>query len=203
MLGAFRALAHKEARLPELVGHLEDGVTVDRNGTTDGEAEDDYSAEAFVTAAVLDIPDVGSELRLVSCGHPPPLLLHAGEVLSLEVDEPAPPLGLAQLLAPAFTAETFTFGIGDVLLLYTDGVIESRDRSGCFYPLFERVASRCGDGAESLLEYVRADLLRHAGGRLGDDAAMVAIERLPDAVWRPVGRSRRQGVAEKQVETHR
>ncbi|MET8328243.1 PP2C family protein-serine/threonine phosphatase [Streptomyces sp. NPDC005181] len=179
VLGAFRALAHKEARLPDLVGHLEDGVTVDRNCTIKG--ADDYSAEAFVTAAVLDIPDAGCELRLVSCGHPPPLLLRAGEVLSLEVREPAPPLGLAQLLAPAFTAETFAFGTGDVLLLYTDGVIESRDRSGRFYPLVERVASRRGDGAESLLEYVRADLLRHAGGCLGDDAAMVAIERLPDA----------------------
>ncbi|MGY4901636.1 PP2C family protein-serine/threonine phosphatase [Streptomyces sp. 900116325] len=203
VLGAFRALAHREARLPELVGHLEDGVTVDRKGTTDEEEEDDYTAEAFVTAAVLDIPDAASELRLVSCGHPPPLLIRAGEVLSLEVCEPAPPLGLAQLLAPAFTAETFTFGAGEVLLLYTDGVIEARDRSGCFYPLLERVASRSWDGAESLLEYVRADLLRHAGGRLGDDAAMVAIERLPDAALCPVGSSRRQGAAEEEAEAHR
>ncbi|MDF6040949.1 serine/threonine-protein phosphatase [Streptomyces sp. JH14] len=184
VLGAFRALAHKEAHLPDLVGHLEDGVTVDRNGTVEGAGggQDAFSAEAFVTAAVLDIPDAAREVRLVSCGHPPPLLLRAGRVHSLDVYEPAPPLGLAQLLAPAFTEETFGFDIGDVLLLYTDGVLESRDASGCFYPLSERVAARPREDPEALLKYVCADLLRHAGGRLGDDAAMVAIERLPDAV---------------------
>ncbi|MFF1834669.1 PP2C family protein-serine/threonine phosphatase [Streptomyces sp. NPDC058231] len=181
VLGAFRALAHREARLSDLVGHLEDGVTVNRGGTVQREGEDESTAEAFVTAAVLDIPDAASELQLVSCGHPPPLLLRAGRVSALEVAEPDPPLGLAPLLVTEFTTETFTFDIGDVLLLYTDGVVESRDSEGLFYPLSERIASQHGQGPESLLTYVRADLLRHAGGRLGDDAAMVAIERLPHA----------------------
>lgn len=40
---------------------------------------------------------------------------------------PPPPLGLGHLLGVAFTEETFPFGVGDVLILYTDGVIEARD----------------------------------------------------------------------------
>lgn len=57
-------------------------------------------------------------------------------------------------LGPAgFAAETFAFKAGDVLLLYTDGVVEARDQAGVFYPMEERLAawwtkaprSCCGD----------------------------------------------------------
>ncbi|WP_326764017.1 serine/threonine-protein phosphatase [Streptomyces sp. NBC_01591] len=182
VLGAFHALSRQRWRLPELVAHLETSIAPDPDDTArdgeDGEGGPDLT-ESFVTAAVLDIPDDAAEIRLVSCGHPPPLLLRAGEVIPLGVRVPAPPLGLARLVVTEHTAETFRFEAGDTLLLYTDGVIESRDRSGHFYPLRERAASRCGAGPDALLESLCADLLRHAGGHLGDDAALVAIERLP------------------------
>ncbi len=74
----------------------------------------------------------------------------------------------------------FDFKPGDTLLLYTDGVIEARDRAGVFYPLAERVMTWPGDGPGTLVEHVRDDLLAYVGGRLGDDAAMVAIQRLHD-----------------------
>ncbi|MFF2409391.1 PP2C family protein-serine/threonine phosphatase [Streptomyces sp. NPDC058092] len=182
VLGAFHALSRQESRLQDLVAHLEVSVTPDQNFAVHdggGRGDDEDLAESFVTAAVLDIPDAAAELHLVSCGHPPPLLLRAGEAIPLLVRVPAPPLGLTHLLVTEHTAETFTFGVGDTLLLYTDGVIESRDRSGIFYPLRERAASRCGQAPEPLLQSLCADLVRHAGGRLGDDAALVAIERLP------------------------
>ncbi|MER5357402.1 PP2C family protein-serine/threonine phosphatase [Streptomyces sp. NPDC002785] len=180
VLGAFHALSRQESQLPDLVAHLEASIAPDENDTVHEGGDDDQDlVESFVTAAVLDIPDAVTKLRLVSCGHPPPLLLRAGEAMPLDVRTPAPPLGLTHLLVTKHTAETFCFDVGDTLLLYTDGVIESRDRSGVFYPLPERAASRCGEGPDSLLESLCADLLRHAGGRLGDDAALVAIERLP------------------------
>lgn len=182
VLGAFHALSRQEAQLSDLVAHLEESVALDQDCICHEEedGEDDHErAESFVTAAVLDIPDASTELRLVSCDHPPPLLLRAGEAFPLHVRVPAPPLGLAHLLVTEHTAETFTFDVGDTLLLYTDGVIESRDRSGAFYPLMERAASWTGGGPESLLESLCDDLVRHAGGSLDDDAALVAIERLP------------------------
>ncbi|MEE1841170.1 MULTISPECIES: PP2C family protein-serine/threonine phosphatase [unclassified Streptomyces] len=184
VLGAFHALSRQRWQLPELVAHLETSIAPDpddrapEGGDEPGEHDPDL-AESFVTAAVLDIPDDDAEVRLVSCGHPPPLLLRAGEVIPLGVRVPAPPLGLTHLVITEHTAETFGFEAGDTLLLYTDGVIESRDRSGNFYPLRERAASRGGAGPDALLESLCTDLLRHAGGRLGDDAALVAIERLP------------------------
>lgn len=56
-------------------------------------------------------------------------------------------------------------------------MIEARDPSGAFYPLADRIV---WDGAapERLVGRIRDGLLAHVGGRLGDDAAMVAVERL-------------------------
>ncbi|MFC8226004.1 PP2C family protein-serine/threonine phosphatase [Streptomyces sp. NPDC057287] len=182
VLGAFRALARQEGRLPGLVTRLDTSVAAHRIDSLNESADrtdDPGIAEAFVTAAVLDLPDAAPELRLVSCGHPPPLLLRAGRVHALDATEPGPPLGVGPLSGAPPTEDVFAFRSGDVLLLYTDGVTEARDRTGRFYPLAERAASWTGLGPERLLEEARADLLRHAGGRLGDDAAIVAVERLP------------------------
>ncbi|WP_443057835.1 PP2C family protein-serine/threonine phosphatase [Streptomyces sp. KLMMK] len=176
VLGAFRAAAHRQAALPALVAHLEGAVSSDPNGPGVQEEE-----ESFVTAAVLDVPDTEHVLHLVSCGHPPPLLLRDGRAAPMEVTRPALPLGLTDIARPEFTVESFPFEADDVVLLYTDGVTEARDGSGTFYPLAERMAAWSGDGPEALLRYLCGDLLAYAGGFLGDDAAMVAVQRLPMA----------------------
>ncbi|MEU9146332.1 PP2C family protein-serine/threonine phosphatase [Streptomyces sp. NPDC048349] len=173
VLGAFRAAAHQEAALPGLVAYLEAAVSPDLDESGD-------RGESFVTAAVLEIPDDEPVLHLVSCGHPPPLLLRSGRAIALDVDHSSPPLGLAALAESSVTAQTFAFEAGDVLLLYTDGVLEARDAAGTFYPLAQRAAAWSGTRPRALLDRLCADLLSHAAGStLGDDAAMVAIERLP------------------------
>ncbi|AVZ71285.1 protein phosphatase [Streptomyces lunaelactis] len=191
LLGAFRAAAHRQTDLPALVAYLEG--TVSSNLDDPGADADDTEnhGEAFITAAVLDVPDDEPVLHVINCGHPPPLLLRGGQVIALEVRRPAPPLGLIELVDTDFAAETFAFAAGDIILLYTDGVIEARDRSGAFYPLVERVAPWSGEHPQAFLNHLCKDLLSHAGGRLGDDAAMVAIERLPRVRDREVGRGDR------------
>ncbi|MFJ6940682.1 PP2C family protein-serine/threonine phosphatase [Streptomyces sp. NPDC101132] len=174
VLGAFRAAAHQEADLPALVAYLEGTVAPE----PEPDAADDRG-EAFITAAVLDVPDGEHVLHLVDCGHPPPLLLRGGTVTSLDVAEPAPPLGLAEFAPEGYGVQAFVFEPGDLLLLYTDGVIEARDEAGAFYPLADRLASWSGRSPRALLDALRADLLAHVpGGRLGDDAALVAVARV-------------------------
>lgn len=72
LLGAFRAAAHKQADLPELVAFLEGTVSSDLDdpAAPEGEAED--RGEAFITAAVLDVPDHDPAIHMINCGHPRP-----------------------------------------------------------------------------------------------------------------------------------
>ncbi|MGW8725069.1 PP2C family protein-serine/threonine phosphatase [Streptomyces sp. NPDC055808] len=180
VLGAFRAAAHQEADLPGLVEYLERAVAPDLDQAHQSSVGFDDHSEAFITAALIDIPDLGHAVQLVNCGHPSPLLLRGGRVIPLEVDHPAPPLGLSGLTESQLTPQGFPFEPGDILLLHTDGVLEARDEAGGFYPLAERAAAWRGTGPRALLSHLRDDLLAHTPtGTLGDDAAMVAIERLP------------------------
>jgi serine phosphatase RsbU (regulator of sigma subunit) len=175
LLCAFREAAHRQTALPRMVSRLE--ASVARNLAEAAQTEP-HAVEFFITAAVAEIPDDEPVVRLVACGHPPPLLLHGGKVVPLQVSDAAPPLGMGSLVEDGHTAETFPFSPGDRLVLYTDGVIEARDESGTFYPLSERLSDWTGDAA-ALVEHIREDLLKYVGGRLPDDAAVVAIEREP------------------------
>ncbi|MFI9045677.1 PP2C family protein-serine/threonine phosphatase [Streptomyces sp. NPDC053427] len=196
ILGAFRAAAHRQATLPNLAIHLDGAVSWDsgqwradpgpgsaaraRDGGAGNAADTPDTDETFATASLFDIPDQSPVLRTITCGHPPPLLLRDGEPVILHAKRTALPIGLGVLAGdPDYEVETFPFEPGDVLLLYTDGVTEARDSRGAFYPLVERAASWSTRSPQQLLRCLREELLTHTDGRLGDDAAAVAVRRLP------------------------
>lgn len=176
VLGAFRAAAHRQAPLPELVATLEASVRWGLAEYSDPRADADVG-ERFVSAAVVEIPDSEPYVHIVSCGHLPPLLLHDGTATLLSVDQPAPPLGLGSLVENTYTPTTFAFAPGDRLLLYTDGVTEARDRHGTFYPLLERAAAWADRCPAQLVEAMTEDLQAHVAGPLDDDMAVVALQR--------------------------
>ncbi|MEU5531663.1 PP2C family protein-serine/threonine phosphatase [Streptomyces sp. NPDC020362] len=177
LLGAFRAAAHRQATLPRLAVHLDAAFRWDTNQWRE-EAEQDAN-EDFATAMVLDIPDHEAVLHLIACGHPPPLVLHGNRITTLVAEASHLPIGFGGLLGIAeYDVQTFPFEVGDLLLLYTDGVIEARNAEGVFYPLAERVPEWAKEDPEELLRLLRDDLLAHVHGHLNDDAAVVAIRRL-------------------------
>ncbi|MEV6131370.1 PP2C family protein-serine/threonine phosphatase [Streptomyces violaceusniger] len=193
LMGAFREAAHFSPGLLELADvlersvcrHLAEHITIayERGGAAERPAAEAELSEHFITALLVDIPDEDTVAHLTNCGHPPPLLLpERGEVTTLSTAQPAPPLGMCGLpngSSASGTPDTFAFEDGDTLLLYTDGVIEARAPDGSFYPLAQRVGQWRCSGPEGLLHHLRRDLLDHVGGRLGDDAAMVVIQRSP------------------------
>ncbi|ETK32754.1 SpoIIE family protein phosphatase [Microbispora sp. ATCC PTA-5024] len=69
------------------------------------------------------------------------------------------------------------FTDGDQILFFTDGVIEARDNAGAFYPLAQRIGLLHARDPQAALEELRADALRHVGGPLDDDAAMLLLRR--------------------------
>ncbi|WP_369363275.1 PP2C family protein-serine/threonine phosphatase [Streptomyces sp. CG4] len=176
VMGAFREGAHRYASLPELVTAVEDSVCRNLEEVADTAHDVD---EHFITAIMVDIPDQGPQAEMLNCGHPPPLLVRGDQVTVLYSRRPAPPLGLCALCIRKDSTDPFTLEPGDMLLLYTDGVIEARSPAGAFYPLAERVAAFPPSNPDALLHHIHRDLLAHTGGRLTDDAAFLIIERTP------------------------
>jgi hypothetical protein len=199
VLGMFRELAHDACTLDELAARLDAGL-----------ARDVARHEEFVTALLVQIdPDTG-QVAIFNCGHPSPLLISAPAeagvgaptVSVIEVPDPAPPLGLLTLCEWTGAQAYLALQPNDQLLLYTDGITEARNARRVFYPLPERVAdlliaraaskqaavaSAAANGhadvtpCQGLLDLVRADLLKHTGEPLHDDAAMLLV-RAP-ALW--------------------
>ncbi|MQY34040.1 hypothetical protein SRB17_20060 [Streptomyces sp. RB17] len=177
LLGAFREAAHRHATLPDLAATLEQSVSrylADFEPTAE-------AGERFATTLLMELPDDDHIIRMISCGHPPPLLLSPGSGLTVPGLHPAPPLGIAETGPDGYTIDVASFEPGDTLLLYTDGVIEARDADGRFYPFEARAAQWTKAGPESLLHHVQRDLAAHTRGRLNDDAALIALHRELDS----------------------
>lgn len=177
LLSAFRENAHDAPDLPHLACRLE--TSVSRNAAKYPEIPGSEIVERFATALLAEIPDDEPVVRTVTCGHPPPLLLHRGEVRELHPAAPSPPLNLGDLVSDGYHVDLTPFHPGDQLLLYTDGVTETRDRSGTFYPLAERVRSWSGEAPHQLLDHLHRDLIAYSGGALDDDIAALVARRRP------------------------
>lgn len=175
MLGAFREAAHDEPDLAGVARRVE--KSMNRRAAQLPGSE---GGERFVTAVFAEIPDDESVVRIVNCGHPPPLLISRDRVTELDSADPSLPLNLGMLVGDDYHVDVEPFRPGDQLLLYTDGVTEARDRHGNFYPLAERVRSWCRLSPRALLDALHQDLLAHSGGNLDDDTAALAAYRIPD-----------------------
>ncbi|MFJ1655802.1 PP2C family protein-serine/threonine phosphatase [Streptomyces sp. NPDC088337] len=173
LLGAFREAAHQHASLPQLAAALERSIA---RYLADFE-HDGETGERFVTAFLLEIPDDEPVIRIISCGHPAPILFGPDNGVTVPSLSPAPPLGVGLTDPDDHDLDVLPFGPGDTLLLYTDGVIEARDRHGAFYPFAERVAQWTDHNPEALLHKIQRDLIDYTGGGLADDVALIAIRR--------------------------
>ena len=85
--------------------------------------------EEFITAIFAEFRD--DTVTLANCGHHPPLLIDRQEMRLLDTGEPTPPLGLEP--EPALVEHPWEPSAR--LLLYTDGLVEARDRRGRFFAL--------------------------------------------------------------------
>jgi serine phosphatase RsbU (regulator of sigma subunit) len=167
VVSAFRAAAEEgSAGLEALASRLE--ASLSRQ----------LAEEEFVTAVLAQLSPDGSKVTLLTCGHPPPLLLPAGgPPRAADPLSPGLPLGLATLADVPRGITSVALNPGDAMLFYTDGVSEARDKSGTCYPLLASCARLdCRDPGEAL-DWLRQDVLRHVGHPLADDAALLLVTR--------------------------
>jgi hypothetical protein len=128
--------------------------------------------EGFATAIHLSLDLRTGRYDLRSAGHPPAALRHAGSGRWEVVETDGPVLGLIE--GAVYTATSGEMRSGDALLLYTDGMVESRNRDislGIDKMLgqFERLLrGEFEGGAARLVE---------ALGSRNDDAALLLVHR--------------------------
>lgn len=173
VIGAFREAAEQEATLEAVALRLERALS--REGARRAGLD---AFEGFTTAVLAELPHGDGVVRILNRGHPPPVLLHAdGTLRALPPAEPALPLGMGELGPGSDRADETGFPGGATLLLYTDGLSESRDRHGRFYDVEARLAGRVVDEPGALLQAVADDVRRHSGGGMTDDMALLAVRR--------------------------
>jgi anti-sigma regulatory factor (Ser/Thr protein kinase) len=130
---------------------------------------------ATVVYAILD-PESG-RLEYAAAGHPPPLVLSAdGEPVLLE-ESRGPPRGA--LIDSVFTRADAKLDPGDTLLLYTDGLVERRDRwiDDGLEQLVGHARHAADRDPDDLLDHLLSELL--VDGRTDDDVALLALRMEP------------------------
>ena len=171
VVAAYRNARRAGQSLAETAAHIE------------GAVNDVFRVESFATGLLCELNTTRGLLTWVSAGHHEPLLLREGRLVRPLQVEPLLPMGLNNNLGPTSTPSVGTEQLqpGDMLLLYTDGVIEARSPDGEFFgqdrlvDLVARALAAELPAPETMRRVVHA-LLEHQAGDLDDDATLLLVE---------------------------
>jgi len=104
--------------------------------------------DKFATAVMVILKPATGQVQWVNAGHNPPLLIRAsGEVVELE----ATGFPLAMLPDGDYTAEEFTLEPGDLLAIFTDGIVEAENPDDEEFQLDRMV--------EAMMTAIRGDIV--------------------------------------------
>jgi sigma-B regulation protein RsbU (phosphoserine phosphatase) len=119
VMTAFRSLLRTHAALkrdPAEIASILNALLPDFTG-----------ASHFITMVYGQIDTNNDRVAFVRCGHPSPLLLHKnGTLETLAANGPA--FGIFSNVG--YENESMTLSAGDILVMYTDGVIELENQTG-------------------------------------------------------------------------
>lgn len=133
---------------------------------------------SFITAFAAIFNPSQNQLTYASAGHVPPRLLRAdGARVPLNRVQRLPlGIGAARMHYPECTVD---FAPDDQVILFTDGVTESVNRTGDVYGVerLDAVLAARPSGSEAIVDRVLADLNAFTNGPPVDDRTVVAIRR--------------------------
>ena len=151
--------------------------------------------ESFVTACSLFIDVANGKVQYANAGHPPPLLWRSstGELSRF-------PLG-GTIMGPfpgsVYQNATLDLAKGDRLVLYTDGIIETRNWTGEFFGddrLVAFVKDHSSDSADAiadkLIEHLDTWSGRSQERSFDDDLTLIVIDVVAEPDARKLGTSR-------------
>jgi len=98
-------------------------------------------------------------------------------------------LGLSEYVVAAQSLGAFDLDPGDVLVLYSDGVSETKNAHGALFGLpgiEQALVERAEEGAQAVIDGVMSKLRHHGasgdlkkhGGRFADDVSLVVLKKL-------------------------
>ncbi|MFC4466394.1 SpoIIE family protein phosphatase [Streptomyces xiangluensis] len=162
---AVRTLADIDLAPDELLTHLDDLVL--RLSTEAG--SDGTTGEVGATCLYAVYDPISRRCTLARAGHPPPVMLPPdGPPREIHVP-PGPPLGLGGL---PFESIELTLAEGTVLALYTDGLIESRERDiDVSHRMLCQALARPSSSLDDTCHHVLQSLLPPRG--VPDDVALL------------------------------
>jgi sigma-B regulation protein RsbU (phosphoserine phosphatase) len=172
LMASLRAALHSEIRpkydLSAVAAKLNDFV------------QSSSPINSFISFFFAELNKESGELRYVNAGHNPPLVVgRKGKVRALGIS------GLCLGMLPGMTYEekAETLEPGDIFLIYTDGITESRNASNEEYG-DERLVQVCrnnpGASAFDLMKAVFGTLEDFTGrAPAADDRTLVVVKRLP------------------------
>lgn len=140
-----------------------------------------HPTDRFVTAvfAHVKVEQGRARVRLASAGHLPAAVLRADGTVGLARGG-GRPLGLCESIDAG--VEDLVLEGGDVLLMYSDGVTEARDRHRSFFDddrLLTALAGTRGLAAGAVVGAVEQQVVEFTGGSPQDDLTLLALRVVP------------------------
>ncbi|MFD8756444.1 PP2C family protein-serine/threonine phosphatase [Kitasatospora sp. NPDC059577] len=177
LVGCFREAAYHEEDLATVASWLEERLHRQNVLSVRLGAQD----ERFTTAVVIAFPeDAPDEVEVINFGHDSPHVVGPAGVRQLPPGNGAP-IGLAHLAGGLPPVRRVRLGPDETVLIVSDGVTEARDRQGAFFALRTHLDRLAGTPAaadpQRLVDDVADAVVRHTGGRLTDDTALLAVRR--------------------------
>jgi serine phosphatase RsbU (regulator of sigma subunit) len=138
-----------------------------------------YFPESFATGVLLELDTARGQLRTVNAGHPPALVFRDQRNVK-SIDGPTRlPFGLGSATEGAVLVDQLERG--DRVLVYSDGIIESRGSDGEYFGVdrlidfIERQLNARLPAAETMRRLIH-QILEHQHEALQDDASAVLVE---------------------------
>jgi phosphoserine phosphatase RsbU/P len=144
-----------------------------------------FPAERFITLVIAELTTDSKGICLyVNAGHPRPILYHAESRDSEMLESTGTIIG--PFPEQTFRRESAVLSKGDVMLLYSDGLLEAMDSEGTQYGekrLAEDLGALHSRSAEEIAHAI-VERVQKFSGRAGyqDDKTIVVVKRLHTAV---------------------
>jgi sigma-B regulation protein RsbU (phosphoserine phosphatase) len=143
----------------------------------------DKIENSFVTACALYIDVEQGAFQYANAGHPPPMLWRESKREMLRLSHAGTILG--PFPNSVYENEELRLAKGDRLILYTDGLVETKSKSGEFFGdhrLEALLEAHSSDSADVTADRIVEDLFKWSGGSrdssLDDDLTLIIVDVL-------------------------